>query len=679
MSHQEEGSRALITVVNPSVDHGWRTILQAQNQVVLYNPTSHALSIRPSVVHKDHLPDTSLCPYCNRPLPTDNLDREDAQDRASNYFQLLEVSNEASSRPSTPPGIEPRSPAGQSSTFAAETMAQGYFNTFFEEECKLGMGANGSVFLCQHVLDGNRLGRFAVKKIAVGESHAYLVDILREVRLLEALRHPNIITYHHSWLETTQFSSFGPRVPALFMLMQWAEGGSLDEFIDARLGRNHSFDMHQSGPSDPDVHQPEDIRSRSARIRAFRAQQQAHKQNISRPSRPSASLKAVHLLSAEEIKSLFHDVTSGLAFLHEKSILHLDLKPGNVLLTWDEGKLIPRAMLSDFGTSQDMLNSRTRSGNTGTLEYASPESLPSPQTGKLAQMDSKSDIWSLGMILHKLLFFHLPYIYASGGNGNSAVGESDKMRRLEREILEYSGFRSTQDLEVKFKTRRLSKNFLGLLESLLHIIPSVRPSSERVLMGIDEGKLDPLPEAASLAQTATSLIPVSLKGKVQSPMTPENVEPDTILPAPISRRSPSPIPSRPAEEGKAASTSQRSSPTLPPLLTKPERKLSEGEARHNYHNAAWVFSAPLPGGRALRVVFPKSIVVRTVKSVILAAKVLSLPSACHSDGTSYTLKTSFLMLLAISDTWFENWNITVGLGALHFVLLRLGYHPCSHL
>lgn len=58
-------------------------------------------------------------------------------------------------------------------------------------------------------------GRFAVKKIAVGESHAYLIDTLREVRLLEELRHPNIITYHHSWLETTQFSSFGPKVPAL--------------------------------------------------------------------------------------------------------------------------------------------------------------------------------------------------------------------------------------------------------------------------------------------------------------------------------------------------------------------------------------------------------------------------------------------------------------------------------
>ena len=70
---------------------------------------------------------------------------------------------------------------------------------------------------------------------------------------------------------------------------------------------------------------------------------------------------------------------------HDKSILHLDLKPGNVLLTWDEGKLMyffselhminadeyttrPRAMLSDFGTSRDMINSTRlqRSRNTGT-------------------------------------------------------------------------------------------------------------------------------------------------------------------------------------------------------------------------------------------------------------------------------------------------------------------------
>ena len=90
---------------------------------------------------------------------------------------------------------------------------------------------------------------------------------------------------------------------------------SLDDFVDVRLGRNHSFEMHQSGPSGLDVQQPEDIRSRSARIRAFREQQQAHKHGTPRPSRPPGSLKAVHLLGAEEVKSLFRDVTAGLAFL----------------------------------------------------------------------------------------------------------------------------------------------------------------------------------------------------------------------------------------------------------------------------------------------------------------------------------------------------------------------------
>jgi len=90
---------------------------------------------------------------------------------------------------------------------------------------------------------------------------------------------------------------------------------SLDDFIDVRLGRNHGSDMHQSGPSGPDIHPPEDIRSRSARIRAFRAQQQAHKQGNPKPSKQPALLKAIHLLSAEEVKSLFHDVTAGLAFL----------------------------------------------------------------------------------------------------------------------------------------------------------------------------------------------------------------------------------------------------------------------------------------------------------------------------------------------------------------------------
>jgi serine/threonine protein kinase len=68
-------------------------------------------------------------------------------------------------------------------------------------------GQAGVLVRTQHVLEGNPLGHYAVKKIAVGSSSPYLFKMLREVRLLETLRHPNIIPYHHVWMETTKFSS----------------------------------------------------------------------------------------------------------------------------------------------------------------------------------------------------------------------------------------------------------------------------------------------------------------------------------------------------------------------------------------------------------------------------------------------------------------------------------------
>ncbi|PPR01919.1 hypothetical protein CVT24_001258 [Panaeolus cyanescens] len=612
-------------------DTQWQPILHASNQVVLYNPHSHALSITSSstfspaavVPHRrrqqHHL---DSCPYCKQPLPPDFLqgpldehdtdysgswdddlyghssaftDSEDTdaehgrftdpayESRASNYFQLLAIANETSSVTSSPPHRDSSLEAGPSSPTDGTTnnnasagysgdrpMAEGYFKSFFQEEYKLGMGANGTVYLCQHVLDGNPLGHFAVKKIAVGQSHSYLLKILREVRLLERLHHPNIITYHHAWLETSQFSSFGPKVPTLHVLMQWAEGGSLDDFIDVRLGRKPAhIHMHPAFPTAPfsgvnspqpspqsesqvlpnatptpdtptgqkgkrpwfqdspqrpaAVHAPSsnEDHSRSARIKAFRAYQRAPPEEkermrreldmfgggISSPAKGKNEWTPVHLLSADEIKSLFTDVVEGLQFLHSKSILHLDLKPGNVLLTWDEGSLIPRAMLSDFGTSRDMLrSSTTRSGNTGTLEYTAPESLPSP-TGVLRQIDSKADMWSLGMILHKLLFFKLPYRYAAVGDANgepvSRTEEGEKMDRLEKEVQDYPGFKSTPALVTGFETRRLPRSFLVLLENLLHKAPAGRPSCDRVVTAIREGKFDPL------AITSTNSLPMT--------------------------------------------------------------------------------------------------------------------------------------------------------------------------
>jgi serine/threonine protein kinase len=137
-------------------------------------------------------------------------------------------------------------------------------------------------------------------------------------------------------------------------------------------------------------------------------------------------------------------------------------------------------MLSDFGTSRDALQMpRTRSGNTGTVEYCAPEALARNAAGALLPVDSKSDMWSLGMVLHKLIFFRLPY---------PEVDPSD-VNGIEREVLAYPGWKATPEVANSCKRRGLPRAMLILLEGLLMKNPRERPTSDRVLTALKEGNV----------------------------------------------------------------------------------------------------------------------------------------------------------------------------------------------
>ncbi|QRW03530.1 kinase domain protein [Ceratobasidium sp. AG-Ba] len=372
-------------------------------------------------------------------------------------------------------------PAGENS---GSRSSNGYYSTFFHEETRLGMGANGTVFLCQHVLNGIPLGHFAVKKIAVGESTSYLMEILREVRLHEKLHHRNIITYHHAWIESARFSSFGLAVPTLHVLMQWAELGSLDDLILQRLGAKSPPDRASTEPSEPPSgeYQTREDRIRAFRARAGRGQAVGGAEVRKEARRRAREMKAVHLLSAEEIRSLFGDVVAGLAFPREL-VPASRPQAWNVLLTLDEGDIIPRAMLSDFGTAQDALQSAARERG---LEYCAPESLGHNHDGSLRQITSKSDMWSLGMILHKLVYFKLPW------------KNDEDMSELEKEIVDFQGFRASSENIRSFTQRRLPAALCQLLSKLLDVDPFQRPGSDQVLKAIRGSQFDPtLPENAT--------------------------------------------------------------------------------------------------------------------------------------------------------------------------------------
>jgi hypothetical protein len=94
------------------------------------------------------------------------------------------------------------------------------------------------------------------------------------------------------------------------VLMQWAEAGSLDDFIAARLGYSRSASAGTPGAGDVDADAGSE--TPSARIRAFRAARAGAK---APGLRHGASWKAVHLLGSEEIESLSRDVVEGLYFL----------------------------------------------------------------------------------------------------------------------------------------------------------------------------------------------------------------------------------------------------------------------------------------------------------------------------------------------------------------------------
>jgi WD40 repeat protein/serine/threonine protein kinase len=109
-------------------------------------------------------------------------------------------------------------------------------------------------------------------------------------------------------------------------------------------------------------------------------------------------------LGIRERLELFAQVCQAVQHAHQKGIIHRDLKPSNILVTIIDGKPIPKVI--DFGVAkatsgrltEESLN--TQFGTVvGTLEYMSPE-----QAGfSGVDIDTRSDIYSLGVILYELL------------------------------------------------------------------------------------------------------------------------------------------------------------------------------------------------------------------------------------------------------------------------------------
>jgi serine/threonine protein kinase len=109
-------------------------------------------------------------------------------------------------------------------------------------------------------------------------------------------------------------------------------------------------------------------------------------------------------LTPRDRLELFVPVCQAIQHAHQKGIIHRDIKPSNVMITLYDGRPVPKVI--DFGVAkatEQKLTERTlftQYGTmVGTLEYMSPEQAEMSALG----VDTRSDIYSLGVLLYELL------------------------------------------------------------------------------------------------------------------------------------------------------------------------------------------------------------------------------------------------------------------------------------
>lgn len=136
-----------------------------------------------------------------------------------------------------------------------------------------------------------------------------------------------------------------------------------------------------------------------------------------------------HKLTVEDRLKLFQQVCEGVQHAHHKGIIHRDLKPSNILVAIEDDRPIPKII--DFGVAKALHQPLTEgtlftedSQLLGTPEYMSPEQADMVNE----DVDTRSDIYSLGVLLYELITGVLPFDTATLREGGI-----DHVRQMIRE------------------------------------------------------------------------------------------------------------------------------------------------------------------------------------------------------------------------------------------------------
>ncbi|XP_041824492.1 serine/threonine-protein kinase 17A isoform X2 [Melanotaenia boesemani] len=106
--------------------------------------------------------------------------------------------------------------------------------------------------------------------------------------------------------------------------------------------------------------------------------------------------------SEEDVKRLMRQILEGVAFLHRSNVVHLDLKPQNILLT--SSSPLGDIKIVDFGLSRKVSSHHELREIMGTPEYVAPEIL------NYEPISTATDMWSIGVLAYVMLTGISPFL-----------------------------------------------------------------------------------------------------------------------------------------------------------------------------------------------------------------------------------------------------------------------------